>query len=63
LDFSVDGMRLRITGHENTAIQTGASAKVISEKLDLEALAKIIWVDRNEANEVIILGLRYLKTN
>ncbi len=63
LDFSVDGMRLRITGHENQAIQTGASAKVISEKLDLEALAKIVWVERNEANEVIVLGLRYLEIN
>lgn len=63
LDFSIDGMRLRITGHEDLVIQTGTNIKIISEKLDLEAEAKIIWVDRNDANEAILLGLRYLKTN
>lgn len=63
LDFSVEGMRLRIVEPENIKIQAGSDAKVISDKLNLEAIAKVIWVNRNEDDDAIYLGLRYLELN
>ena len=59
-NFSVEGMCLRVTSHEDTKILEGDDAKVISEQLSLDALAKIVWVNRNEDDELISLGLRYL---
>jgi hypothetical protein len=59
-NFSVEGLCLRVTSHEDTKILAGDNAKVISEQLSLDALAKIAWVNRNEDDELITLGLRYL---
>jgi len=61
LDFSVEGMRLRIDRPDDIVLQPGGDAKVISEKLGLEAMAKIIWVNRNEDDATTYLGLRYLE--
>jgi len=59
-NFSVEGLCLRVTSHEDTKILARDNAKVISEQLSLDALAKIVWVNRNEDDELITLGLRYL---
>jgi hypothetical protein len=59
-NFSVEGLCLRVTSHEDTKILARDNAKVISEQLSLDALAKIAWVNRNEDDELITLGLRYL---
>ena len=63
LDFSIDGMRLRVAEQNNEIVKAGAEAKIVSGQLGLEALAKIVWVNRNEDDEIIYSGLRYLEIN
>ena len=63
LDFSIDGMRLRVAEQNNEIVKAGAEAKIVSDQLGLEALAKIVWVNRNEDDEIIYSGLRYLEIN
>jgi len=63
LDFSIDGMRLRVADQHIEIIKAGAEAKIVSDQLGLEALAKIVWVNRNEDDETIYSGLRYLEIN
>ncbi len=63
LDFSIDGMRIGVADQDNTKIQAGADARLISEQLGLEALAKIVWVNRSEEEDQLSLGLRYLEIN
>jgi c-di-GMP-binding flagellar brake protein YcgR len=58
-DFSVDGMQLYLKDYD--AVKIDSVVKLVSETRNVKALAKIIWLNKDEQGEGATLGLRYLQ--
>ncbi|MEQ1528440.1 MAG: PilZ domain-containing protein [Methylococcales bacterium] len=58
-DISVDGLMITIKSSDGY-LDPGAVVKIVLAAMHMKAIAKILWIKKDDENAVIILGLRYL---